>query len=131
MGAILGIIVGRMLAPKWIYIDNYQILETGQELLQYRSFHAAIVLGITVSFFTLVAARLVGLGVSSTIVVSTFSILVFNVLQRVRTANMVDASMIIGEIKFVPIFVFSAFSVVGIWYFIKSLRGSERERGDT
>ncbi len=93
-GAFFGILVGRFVAPTWLYIDHYEVREMGEELIMYRGLYASMVFGITVSVFTLIAARIVGLGISAMIVVSSISVLVMATFERARSANMLDASMI-------------------------------------
>jgi len=130
-GVVLGIYVGRFVAPTWMYVDNFEIWETGEELLQYRMLHTAIVFGVTVSVFALIAARLVGLGIISVITVSSISIVILSVFDQTRTGSLIDTSMILVTLKGLPFFFFSLFSVYGIWCFLQLFRNTDKFQKDT
>jgi len=118
--AALGIYVGGLAAPPtWIY-DNFSIRETGQELMNYRYLHTAAVYGVIVPLFTLAAARLVGLGILSMLVVSTASMYAFNVFALFIRSEVLEMSIVFTSAKFISFFLFGAFSVAGVWYFLQA-----------
>ena len=118
IGALLGLFAGRILTPTWLYVDSFQISETGEELLNYRSFHAALVQGASVCLFTLIGARLVSLGVVTTLVTTVLAIFIANLSWYIVVANTLDFSVIVSVFMGIPASLAGAFIIIGIWHSI-------------
>ena len=123
-GAAIGLYIGNLLAPFWLYSDppsGFMI-----ELERYRSAHAAFVMGIATGCCTLIAARFVGYGIFPTVFVSTLSGFVYKLLVLVQTGQIlsVPAITLVG-LFYVPAYLFASSAVAGFWYMFIALRRTE------
>ena len=129
LGASLGLFVGTQFGPATIVY--YDLLGYPEELLQYRHDLAFFIQGASVCLLTLIASRIVKVGMSSVLLTSLFAFFIYHLFIIVDNSVMFTRFTFFSFGRALPGFFVGMYFVIGIWFSIAQYVDRNSRKGST